>query len=104
MKPMLSVVVPAFKEGPRIHDNLQRLLNELDDLGREYEVIVVSDGNTDQTVAEVQRLGSPRVQVVAYAQNMGKGYALAQGVRRSRGDLVTFIDADMELDPREISR
>jgi glycosyltransferase involved in cell wall biosynthesis len=98
----LSVVVPAYREGPRIHANLKRLLEELEQLEVEYEVIVVSDGNTDETVAEVERVGSPRVRLLAYEVNRGKGFALGHGVRHSRGELVTFIDADMELHPKEI--
>ncbi len=98
----LSVIVPAYREGERIHDNLRRLLGELDKLRTDYEVLVVSDGNTDATAAEAERVGSPRVKVLEYARNMGKGYALGYGVRHSRGALVTFIDADMELHPREI--
>ena len=98
----LSVVVPAYREGTRIHDNLQRLLVELDQLNAEYEVLVVSDGNTDTTATEAARVPSPRVTVLDYPVNMGKGYALGYGVRHSTGELVTFIDADMELHPKEI--
>jgi glycosyltransferase involved in cell wall biosynthesis len=98
----LSVVVPAYREGPHIYRNLQRLLAELDQLGIHYEVIVVSDGNTDATVGEAERLRSPKVKLLQYAVNRGKGYALSQGVRHASGDLITFIDADMELDPRGI--
>lgn len=98
----LSVIVPAYQEGPRIHDNLVTLLGELDLLGINYEVIVVSDGNTDNTAAEAERVGSPRLKVLAYAANMGKGYALGYGVGHASGRLVTFIDADMELDPSDI--
>jgi glycosyltransferase involved in cell wall biosynthesis len=98
----LSVVVPAYREGPRIHDNLQRLLTELDQLETDYEVLVVSDGNTDSTASEAARVGSPRIKVLHYPVNRGKGYALSHGVEHSSGTLVTFIDADMELHPREI--
>jgi glycosyltransferase involved in cell wall biosynthesis len=98
----LSVVVPAYREGRRIYGNLQRLLVELDRLNTSYEVIVVSDGNTDATVAEIERVVSPNIKVVSYNVNMGKGYAIRLGVSRSSGELVTFIDADMELDPRYI--
>jgi glycosyltransferase involved in cell wall biosynthesis len=99
----LSVVVPAYREGRRIHDNLKRLIGELDQLGVTYEVVVVSDGNTDATVREARRLGSPAVKVFHYPMNIGKGFALSLGVDQSVGDLVTFIDADMELDPANIS-
>ena len=98
----LSVIVPAYREAQHIAENLRRLLNELDGLGITYEVIVVSDGNTDSTVPEAEGVTSPNVKVIQYEVNMGKGYALRYGVSRSSGDLVTFIDADMELDPRYI--
>lgn len=97
--PTLSVIVPAYREGPRIHDNLKRLLKELDGLEESYEVLVVSDGNSDDTAAEARRVGSERVSVLEYASNMGKGFALGHGMRQARGAFVAFIDADMELDP-----
>ena len=98
----LSVVVPAYREGRLIYGNLSRLVRELDKLKVAYEVVVVSDGNTDATVQEAQRLGSPNVRVFHYPMNIGKGFALSFGVSQSRGSLVTFIDADMEFDPANI--
>jgi glycosyltransferase involved in cell wall biosynthesis len=98
----LSVVVPAYREGHRIYNNLNRLVGELDKLGVPYEVIVVSDGNNDATVSEATRVESPAVKVFHYPMNIGKGFALSCGVDQSTGELVTFIDADMELDPANI--
>jgi glycosyltransferase involved in cell wall biosynthesis len=98
----LSVVVPAYREGRRIYGNLTRLVAELDKLEVPYEVVVVSDGNTDATVQEVLRLTSPAVRIFHYPMNIGKGFALSCGVDQSVGSLVTFIDADMELDPANI--
>jgi glycosyltransferase involved in cell wall biosynthesis len=98
----LSVIVPAYREGRHIRENLGHLLTELDLLGIAYEVIVVSDGNSDETAREAERVVSPRIKVIEYNRNMGKGYALRCGVAHSSGELVTFIDADMELDPRYI--
>jgi glycosyltransferase involved in cell wall biosynthesis len=98
----LSVVVPAYKEGRRIRENLAHLVRELDTLNVGYEVIVVSDGNTDATALEASRINSPAVRVFQYPMNVGKGFALSLGVAQSRGSLVTFIDADMELDPANI--
>jgi glycosyltransferase involved in cell wall biosynthesis len=99
----LSVIVPAYREGRRIHGNLTRLVNELDKLRVPYEVVVVSDGNTDATVSEASRVESPAVRVFHYPMNIGKGFALSCGVDQSVGNLVTFIDADMELDPANIA-
>jgi glycosyltransferase involved in cell wall biosynthesis len=98
----LSVIVPAYREGRLIYGNLSRLVRELDKLNVTYEVIVVSDGNTDATATEARRLGSAAVKVFHYPMNVGKGFALSFGVAQSVGSLVTFIDADMELDPANI--
>ena len=98
----LSVIVPAYRAGRHIQQNLRRLIRELDALGKSYEVIVVSDGNTDETAREAERVVSGKIKVIEYDRNMGKGYALRCGVAHCSGDLVTFIDADMELDPRYI--
>lgn len=98
----LSVVVPAYREGKRIFDNLNRLIGELDKLDTDYEIIVVSDGNTDATVREAQRVPSAKVKVFHYPMNVGKGFALSLGVAQANGELVTFIDADMELNPANI--
>ncbi len=98
----LSVIVPAYREGRRIYNNLRRLTGELDKLEVPYEVIVVSDGNTDSTASEARRFESPAVKVFDYPMNVGKGFALSLGVSQSAGSLVTFIDADMELDPANI--
>jgi len=98
----LSVVVPAYREGKRIYQNLTHLVDELDKLAATYEVVVVSDGNTDDTVREARRVNSSNAKVFHYPMNVGKGFALSLGVDQCVGDLVTFIDADMELDPANI--
>ena len=99
---MLSVIVPAYMEARHIAANLQKLTAALDPLDTEYEVIVVSDGSKDETYREALKAAGPHVKVFGYTPNMGKGFALRYGFLRSKGDPVTFIDADMELHPKEI--
>jgi glycosyltransferase involved in cell wall biosynthesis len=101
--PLLSVIVPAYREGPRIHANLLHLLGDLDRAGFDYEVLVISDGNTDNTAAEAERVSSDRVRVLAYQVNEGKGFAIMQGVRAAYGELIAYIDADMEILPDSIA-
>lgn len=95
---MLSVIVPAYQAGRTIYVCLELLLASLDRLGRPYEVIVVVDGSTDSTVAEVAR-HLARVRVLSYDRNRGKGFAVRHGLAHSTGDVVAYIDADMELHP-----
>jgi glycosyltransferase involved in cell wall biosynthesis len=94
----LSVVVPAYREGPTIYKAIGVLLESLHSLDRSYEVLVVSDGNDDETVEEAARHGEP-VFVLHYEMRRGKGYALRYGISRARGEYIAFIDADMELHP-----
>lgn len=98
----LSVVVPAYKEGKHIYQNLLTLQDSLNKLNRQYEIVVVADGNKDNTYQEAVKLASDKVKVYSYEKNMGKGYAIKYGVDRAKGELVTFMDADMALHPKEI--
>ena len=104
MVSLLSVVVPAYREADTIAEALHRLIAVLDGLDRPYEVIVVSDGNTDGTPEIARELALPQVSVLHYAQNQGKGYALRHGVRHANGELVAFIDADLDIHPDGIIR
>ncbi len=96
---LLSVVVPAYREGPAIRGNLAQLREALLALDVEWEVIVVSDGNTDATAAQARAFDDGRVQVLEYERNRGKGYAVRTGVRAAAGEWIAFIDADMEISP-----
>jgi glycosyltransferase involved in cell wall biosynthesis len=102
-RPRLSVVVPAYKDGVRIVDNIRRLTSALDETGLRWEVIVVVDGDAE-TYEAAQRLRSDWVSVLGYGANRGKGFALRCGMKAARGEVVTFIDSDMEVGPEEIGR
>ena len=101
--PTLSVIVPTYRDGSRIYSNLLKLDRALSVIGEPYEIIVVSDGNVDNTAEEARRLDASHVRVFHYARNMGKGFALRYGVVRSHGEIVTFIDGDGDIDPIQIA-
>jgi glycosyltransferase involved in cell wall biosynthesis len=101
--PRLSVVVPAYREGAAIAANLSRLAEALDATALTWEVIVVVDGDRD-TWAAALACARPGVHVYGYQANRGKGFALRYGMSKASGDLVTFIDSDMEIAPDEIGR
>jgi len=98
----LSIITPAYKEGAHIYRNLQELMRAADELNVECEIIVVADGQMDNTYEEACRLASETVKVFQYRMNRGKGFALCYGFQRSRGEIVVFIDADMDLPPSQI--
>lgn len=101
--PTLSVIVPTYRDGRRIYDNLVKLDQALALIGETYEIVVVSDGNEDNTHEEALRFEASHVRVYHYHRNMGKGFALRYGVARSHGEIVTFIDGDGDIDPAQIA-
>lgn len=98
----LSVVMPVYNEGPAIRRNLVRTLDVLRPLGP-VEVIVVDDGSTDNTAAELDAAAAelPELRVL-HRPHQGKGEALRQGTRAAHGEFVIFLDADLDLPPEQI--
>ena len=97
--PCVSVLVPAYNEEKTIAASLQSMLaSDYPD----FEVIVINDGSTDRTEAELQALlGDPRLHYVK-KENGGKASALNLGLAQARGEIVLFTDADSQFDPATI--
>lgn len=102
---MLSIVVPAYNEGEHIYDNLMTIDKALSAFASDYEIIAVNDGSRDNTGAEVKRAAAdnPNIKDFGYDKNRGKGGAVSWGAINSKGDIVGFIDADLDLSPNLIS-
>lgn len=100
----LSIVVPTFGDASRIGMVVSRIDDLLGAAATTYEILVVSDGNEDDTVAVLRRLSAERHAVVPhqYLPNRGKGYAMCYGAARARGEVVAFIDGDGEIDPAHL--
>lgn len=92
----LSVVLPAKNEA----EGLARTLPSLRALYPDAEVIVVDDGSTDETVEVAQAHGA---KVLSSPYSMGNGAAVKRGARAATGDVLIFMDADGQHDPRHIS-
>jgi len=98
----LSVVIPAFNENEKILDTIKEC--EISLTGIDHEIIVVDDGSLDGTYEKVQEftIGNNNVRIVNYGCNRGKGFALRYGFKQTQGNFVVFIDADMNIHPRQI--
>lgn len=102
---LLSVIVPAYKQEKTIKKDLETIDQMLKDgLPSEYsyEIICVVDGVLDKTRQQAKKVKSPKVEVLAYKENKGKGYAVRYGMLRSKGNLVSFLDSGMDISPRGI--
>lgn len=98
----LSIVVPVFNEGLAIRRNLGLLLDEVSAYFQQFEIIVVSDGSTDQTNLSLMSFGHPDVRPLLIEKNSGKGNAVRAGFHAASGDFILFIDGGMEIHPKEI--
>ncbi len=97
-----SVVIPCLNEAQGIRACLERVPFD----PRILEIIVVDDGSTDGTaevVREVERM-DPRVRLISYQPNRGKGVAVNEGFQAARGDILIILDADMSVPPEEVPR
>jgi glycosyltransferase involved in cell wall biosynthesis len=100
---LLSVIVPAYKQEKTIKEDLLRLQSALKHLHIKYEIIVVIDGKVDKTERIVKSLKSRKIISIGYKTNRGKGHAVRFGMVKSKGNIVAFIDAGMDLNPNALS-
>lgn len=106
-EPTVTFVVPAKNEEKNIRQTLQRFA-EVDYPKEKIEVIAINDGSTDGTLREMGRAAIAirasvqRVEVVNFADNRGKRYGMAEGVKRARHDIIIFIDSDSFIEPNAV--
>ena len=101
----LSIVIPAYNEGPTIHRILDRVKAVKLIQNIEKEVIIVNDYSKDNTEEAILKYKSdnPEVNIQYYKHevNKGKGAALHTGILKARGEYLIIQDADLEYDPEE---
>jgi dolichol-phosphate mannosyltransferase len=96
----ISVIVPVYNINEKFNENLQMLVSELMGNDHKFEIIVVDDGSKNYQPS-FEYL-SDYIKFYHYDINQGKGHALRYGFERSIGDHIVFIDADMDLHPKDI--
>ncbi len=101
----LSIVIPAYNEGPTIHRILDKVqaVQLVGDISK--EVIIVNDCSKDDTEEAIMRYKSANpglnIQYFKHAVNQGKGAALHTGISKATGEYLIIQDADLEYDPEE---
>jgi cellulose synthase/poly-beta-1,6-N-acetylglucosamine synthase-like glycosyltransferase len=93
----VSVVLVVYNEASRIVSKLDNILS-LTGAGQLVDVLVGSDGSTDDTNSLVSRHADPRVRLHAFAERRGKPAVLNDLLARCRGEIVLLVDARQELD------
>ena len=100
----VSIVVPLYNE----QENVARLCaathDALSGMRRPYEIVLVDDGSSDDTVSVAAAIvrGDARVRLVVLARNSGQTAAMAAGMAQARGQYLVTMDGDLQNDPRDI--
>ena len=93
---MLSVVCPFYDERAILQQSVEDMLRNLQELPEDWELIIVSDGSTDESLAiarELERANS-RLRVLSYDRNRGRGHALRTGITAATGRFILTTEID----------
>jgi len=98
--PALTVIIPAYNEGAMVAKSIESVVAARYPRER-LEILVVDDGSTDDTWTHIERIAARYPECVTkirFRENRGKRAALAEGIRRGRGEVVVTIDSDSVID------
>ena len=94
----LSVIIPVYNASDYINDSVDQILEYLENLNLEYELILVNDGSTDDTLNVLNNLSGNKVKICSLSVNQGKYAAISKGMSEATGDCCLFTDADLPFD------
>lgn len=98
--PYLSVIIPAYNEEARIEKTLQSIFDYLTQQEYTWEILVVLDGPSDDTLGVVRAFAADKtgMRFIDRRENYGKGYTVRQGMLAAKGEIRLFTDADDSTD------
>ena len=100
----LSIVIPAYKAENVILDSIKATEAVLKNIAKNYEIICVVDGEMDNTYKIASDFSKKKNNIYAYQykKNRGKGYAVRFGLDKAKGNVVGYIDAGADIDPKSL--
>jgi glycosyltransferase involved in cell wall biosynthesis len=104
--PELSLFLPVLNEEENLRPMHAKIQEALESLGKTAEVIYVDDGSTDDSLQILKEIAAAddRVRVVSLRRNYGQTAAMSAGIDAAKGEILIPMDADLQNDPKDISR
>lgn len=91
-----SIIIPVYNE----EESIGFVIDEIRQHHPDAEIIVVNDGSTDKTALVLSNY--PHIKTFSHKKNLGKGFAICEGLKIAKYDNCVFIDGDGQYDPRDI--
>ncbi len=93
---MISIVCPFYNEQIILAKAIECMLANLSRLAEPWELVIVNDGSIDNSLSIAQALAEcePRLRVVSYVKNHGRGYALRKGIEAAQGEIIITTEID----------
>ena len=103
-KEMISVIIPVFNEEKNILPLYEKLTSVLEHIDKNYEVIFIDDGSSDDTLNILKPIckKDPRIKFISFSRNYGQTSALSAGIDFSKGKIIIPMDGDLQNDPEDI--
>jgi len=103
---MLSVIIPVYNEKENLKSLHTKLIQALDKLNKEYEVIYVDDSSRDGSYDLLKEYAqsNEKIMVIRLVRNFGQTLAIQAGIDHSKGDILIFMDADLQNNPADIPK
>src|SRR5436309_8795108 len=104
MTPEISVVIPVRNESLNVRQLYSELIAALGPSGRSFEILLIDDGSTDDTFAQLAEIQGRdgRVCVIRFRRNFGQTAAFAAGFAHARGRYIVTMDGDLQNDAADV--
>jgi len=100
----VSMVIPLLDEEDSLVELTERIVSQLEQLQKSYEILFIDDGSKDKSFEVILGLKETysAIRIIQFRKNFGKSAALSEGFKRAMGEIVITMDADLQDDPAEI--
>lgn len=104
LKTELSIIAPLLNEEENVYELYNRLKQVCNKIKCSFEIIMVDDGSTDNTLQVIEKIASEEsnLKYVSFSRNFGHQAALFAGIQKSTGEKIILIDGDLQDPPEEI--
>src|SRR3989344_5034659 len=95
----LSIIIPCYNEGATFVESVKKIIEVAKNLEKTWEIIFVEDESVDDTKITVEKITKKykNIYAIFHKKNEGRGKCVADGIKKSKGNICGFLDADLEV-------